>query len=170
MTDLSQQSPTERPWTSKNITKAPTLYKVLHTAIAPPQFVWTIKIARQQTMAPSSNDCRSAKLPQGNLRHANRLFKTRVVARNVCMLQLSELAKDGGRDSYGANRRVIRRYCISATLEFRSSDGKNKYVIIMLIEWKENWLKKTSTANAWIDKYLTCVVCLQPLLLHRPEV
>lgn len=55
-------------------------------------------------MAPSSNDCRSAKLPQGNLRHANRLFKTRVVARNVCMLQLSELAKDGGRDSYGANQ------------------------------------------------------------------
>lgn len=77
-------------------------------------------------MAPSSNDCRSAKLPQGNLRHANRLSKTRVVARNVCMLQLSELAKDGGRDSYGANRRVIRRYCISATLEFRSSNEKKR--------------------------------------------
>lgn len=146
MTDLSQQSPTKRPWASKNVTKYPTLYKVLHTAITPPQFVWTIKIARQQTMAPSSNDCRSAKLPQGNLRHANRLFKKHV-SWNVSMqkLQLSELAKDGGRDSCGAKRHVIRRYCISATLELRSSDGKkNENVIIMLIEWKEHRLKKTS--------------------------
>lgn len=151
MTDLSQQSPTKRPWASKNVTKYLTLYKVPHTAITPPQFVWTIKIARQQTMAPSSNDCRSAKLPQGNLRHANRLFKKHV-SWNVSMqkLQLSELAKDGGRDSYGAKRHVIRRYCISATLELRSSDGKKPKMSSSCssngrnIGWKKNNNKRSN--------------------------